>query len=174
MINRFTQWLLGLARKRDKKRYLRLLDEFEAAEVKPRDMPILLRALWRELHLPYFCQMDTRELMEHQISLRHPTITTLIGHLHNANDWTAGERDLMLETFSKNELQIFLEVGMDMYFLDEHRQSVDVHASLVRVRSLIQAHCEILDSVEGAYPQRMLQRLYYEAYSLARVLVQTM
>ncbi|MNL13860.1 hypothetical protein D3C87_1347810 [compost metagenome] len=63
------------------------------------------------------------------------------------------------------------EVELDNYFFDPIHGHLNIKECLEQLRSLLQAHCGILENIEDTYGQRKMLHVYYDIYTLSDLII---
>lgn len=139
---------------------------------KPEEYPVKLKEFWRHFDMSLLDDLSVRDTMGYTHALRHRTFPQLHQLFIEANDAIANERDTRLDYAVRTGLMAQADVSMDTYFRDPIHGPLDIKESIEELKLLLQAHCGILENIEGTYGQRKMLHAYYDVAVLSEVLVE--
>lgn len=151
--------------------YALLLEGLQKDAYKSSKLPGRLNQLWRFLNLDDITNFTTHERMILAFSLRHSSVVTLVNYLEFFNTEMAEGRDSNLELMAATQFKTYRSVELDLYFADENKHSIDVKATLTRLKSLIMIHNTLLEGFDNQFFQRQAHDLYIELLEMTRQLI---
>ncbi|QBJ02758.1 hypothetical protein MZD04_gp232 [Pseudomonas phage Psa21] len=167
IINKIRAWRLSSKLEH----YAEILEDIDGANCKPEEYPVKLKEFWRLFDMSLLDGLAIRDVMGHVGQLRHRTFAELHRLLLDANDAIANEQDSRIDYVLRTGLQHQKEVDLDNYFFDPVHGHLDIRECLEQLRQLLQAHCGILDNIEGTYGQRKMLHAYFDIYTLSDMII---
>lgn len=167
IINKYRAWRLNSKLEH----YEAFLETIDGANCKPEEYPIKLKEFWRLFDMSLLDGLAIRDVMGHADQLRHRNFSQLHNLLLEANDAIANEQDSKIEYVTRTGLMHQAEVDLENYFYDPIHGHLEIKECLEQLRQLLQAHCGILETIEGSYGQRKMLHVYYDIYTLSEMIL---
>jgi len=152
--------------------YADILDSIDGANCKPEDYPVKLKEFWRLFDMSLLDGLAIRDVMGHVGQLRHRNFAQLHQVLLDANDAIANEQDSRIEYVTRTGVMHQADVDLDNYFYDPIHGHLNIKECLEQLRQLLQAHCGILENIEGTYGQRKMLHVYFDIYTLSDLIIE--
>lgn len=167
MIDKIERLLRCWTKTTPKNTYLKLLEQFETSEASITTLPMMLVEFWRRVDLKHFEQGPSyRDLMYEQLSVRHKSITELIGILILATGSLAQDDDTSIHEISVNQFASFEDITMDDYFAGVRGGSVTYYDGVAQLKRHILNHGDVIENMQSGYHCRMLNRMYNDILSV--------
>jgi hypothetical protein len=151
--------------------YAEILEDIDGANCKPEEYPIKLKEFWRLFDMSLLDDLAIRDVMGHSGQLRHRNFAQLHQLLMDANDAIANEQDSRIDYVTRTGMMHQAEVELDNYFFDPVHGHLSIKECLEQLRQLLQAHCGILETIEGTYGQRKMLHVYFDIYTLSDLII---
>jgi hypothetical protein len=166
-INKYKAWRLTSKLEA----YAEILESIDGAYCKPEDYPVKLKEFWRLFDMSLLDSLAIRDVMGHIGQLRHRNFAQLHQLLLDANDAIANEQDSRIDYVTRTGMMHQTDVELDNYFYDPVHGHLNIRECLEQLRSLLQAHCGILETIEGTYGQRKMLHVYFDIYTLSDLII---
>lgn len=151
--------------------YADFLESIDGANCRPDEYPIKLKEFWRLFDMSLLDNLTVRDVMGHVEQLRHRNFAQLHELLLSVNDAIANEQDSRIDYVTRTGVMHQADVDLDMYFFDPIHGHLNIKDCLEQLRQLLQAHCGILENIEGTYGQRKMLHTYFDIYTLSNMIV---
>lgn len=167
ILNRYRTW--QVYRKLD--HYTDLLIDLDGGYCKPEDYPVKLKEFWRLFDMSLLDDLTVRDVMGHFANMRFRTFGQMHQLFIEANDAIANEKDSLIEYITRTGIAQQADVYLDRYFQDHLDSPIGIKEAFEQLRSILQAHCGILENIDGSYGQRKMLHVYYDITVLTEELI---
>lgn len=140
----------------------------------PHELPVKLKEFWRVFDMSLLDDLVLRDVMGYGGLLRHASFPQLHQLFIDANDAIANEFDTQLERTMRLGLTFQKETDLDNYFHSPSSGSLNIKECFEKLRLVLQAHCGILENIEGTYPQRQMMYCYHDVIVLTEVILEVL
>uniref|UniRef100_A0AB39CDF2 Uncharacterized protein n=1 Tax=Pseudomonas phage RVTF4 TaxID=3236931 RepID=A0AB39CDF2_9VIRU len=152
-------------------RYEALIEDIDGGNCKPEEFALKLKEFWRLFDMELLNDLSVRDVMGHQVLLRHRTFGQLFHLFVDANDAIAKEEDSRIEYVTRTGMGQQADVDLESYFQDPQEGYLTIRECFDRIRLLLIAHCGITENIEGTYGQRKMLHVYYDILQLSDVIL---
>jgi len=165
--NKYRAWSVRLKLER----YEALLEDIDGGNCKPEIFPQKLKEFWRLFDMELLEGLTVRDVMGHQVTLRHANFGQLFQLFIDANDAIAHEADSRIEHLTRTGTGQQAAIDLEYYFRGGSDGYLTIHECFDRIRTLLIAHCGIIENIEGTYGQRKMLHVYYDILQLSEVIL---